>query len=150
MPPVGTAELAPGSAWRYRSFLLPCFDSLRRNFGFGRRDPRCLRAAGHSGAVGIDAPLAFNIVLRSMQKFACGIWMGAREHRIARFLVCVLLQGNARRLRVQLEWILSFEPQRRIVPDQRPVARSHGGFLLFHAERHIVAVSDAMAVSDDK
>ena len=59
-----------------------------------------------------------------------------------------MLQRDGRRPRVELEGILPFIPQRRIVADERPVAAQHGILLLLHSVHQIEAVSNAVAVSN--
>jgi len=72
------------------------------------------------------------------------------EHRVAGFVINVVLQRQSRRTGVQLERVPAESGEGGIVPEQRPVAGIDGRLLLIHAEGHIVAVGNAVRVGDDQ
>ena len=98
----------------------------------------------------VHAPLAFDIILRSFEQFARGFRIAANQHGVARFLIGVLLQGDAGRLGIEKERILAFEAKRGIVAHQWPVTAEHGLFLLVQTEDHVISVGNAMTVRDDE
>src|SRR5437764_12589732 len=72
------------------------------------------------------------------------------KHPVARLGVDVVLQGNLRVARNELERVLSFDGARRVEAVERPTARLDRELLLAHPQRHVNAVRDALAVGDDE
>ncbi len=71
------------------------------------------------------------------------------QHGVARLVVDVILQLDAGRARIELEWILPLGRQARVVPEQRPVTGLHRGLLLIQSVHHVVTMRDAVTISDD-
>src|SRR5690348_17770794 len=84
----------PDSEWKCRSFFVASFlDGFDGSFfGFVRSDIGSFSSTGHGGAVGVNAPLALDVVLRFAKQFARSLRVASRKHGVARLLVGVLLQ----------------------------------------------------------
>ena len=90
-----------------------------------------------------------DVRLRRVDERRGSLGIGARQHREARLLLCELLEGQGRRLAVELPGgavVLDV----RIEPIQRPVAGCDRFLLVAHAARHVDAVGDAGRVRDDQ
>ena len=108
------------------------------------------RPTRHGRAAGVHAPLALDVVLRCAKQFARGLRVALREHGVARLLVGILFERDARRFGVELKRVLPCKTQGRIVAHQRPVTGKHGILLLVQPETQVISVRDAVTVGDDE
>ena len=74
----------------------------------------------------------------------------SRQRGIADLVIGVILEGDRRARRIQLERALADASHGRIETKQRPVAAGDRQVLLLHAETHVDAVSDALAIGEDQ
>ena len=72
------------------------------------------------------------------------------ERTVAKFVVGIGLQRNARTRRVEAERILADGAHHRVEAEQRPISAGRRQVLLLHAEAHIDAVRDAVAVGKNQ
>ena len=103
----------------------------------------------HGGQVLVVPPAVVDVFLRELQQTLGGFRIAVGEHGVTGFVVDVFLQRQRRRPRIQLHGILAQLRQVWIIAVQRPVAGLHRGFLLIHPVHQVIAVGDAVAVSDD-
>ena len=90
-----------------------------------------------------------DVLFGELQQLLGGFRIAVRQHGVTSFVVDVFFERQRGRARIQLQGILAQLRQIRVVAVQRPVAGLHRGFLLIHPVHQVVAVGDAVAVSDD-
>ena len=105
------------------------------------------REVNHFASLSVDVAL---VLLRERKQFAGNFRLAACQHGVAHFLVRIFLEWDGGCAAVELKRIFVFAAQGGIVAHQRPVAGQHCSFLLLQAVTHVVAMSDAMAISDDQ
>src|SRR5262249_43811982 len=105
--PAGCPASAPGSASSGRSCFVPLSGPVDRQ----------------RGPVLVEPPALADVLLGQAEQLAGGGRVALGQHGVARLVVDVLLQRQARGPRVELEWVLPLLFQLGVVADQRPVAR---------------------------
>ena len=91
-----------------------------------------------------------DVLFRELQQLLGSFRIAVGEHGVTSFVVNVFFERQRRRPRIELHGILAQLRQIGVVAVKRPVAGLHRGFLLIHSVHQVVAVGDAVAVSDDE
>src|SRR5215471_11384727 len=104
----------------------------------------------HCRATFVDAPPTQYILFGLSEKFVSHFWIALQQHRIACFLISVVFQRDARRLGIQLKWILTLLSQTGIPSQQGQVRGQDRGLLLVQPTNHVIAVRDAVTVGNDE
>src|SRR6516165_10846499 len=71
------------------------------------------------------------------------------QRGVTNLVIRIVLEGNGGTRRIEAERVFTNVTHCRIVADERPIAAGYGEVLLLHAEAHIDAMGDAMAVGEN-
>src|SRR5215471_638658 len=107
-------------------------------------------ARGYGGATVVDAPTALNVFLGLVKEFRGSFGITAGKDRVPRFLIDIVFERDAGSFGIELERVLALKVQRGVITYQWPIPGEHSGFLLVHAEDHVITVCNAVAISNDQ